>query len=163
MTATYADRKKAAQRERFARDYPEMAAAAFALEDELGRPLTSAELTAVGRSVRTGEPMSPVQESHDDRAGQPGSAIGAPTVAPAAALDAEVAKYIRKGYAVVDRSATQVILQRRKRIGAARTVAAAPVAVVGGLLTVGALAAYRKSKKDTITLTVDATGRVLKS
>ncbi|WP_336628489.1 MULTISPECIES: hypothetical protein [unclassified Microbacterium] len=157
------DRKDARRRERFARDYPDMAAAAFKLEDELGRPLTSAEMTAVGRAVRTGEAVElPTEPAELESLAAPAvPSVQEPEAS--AALNAEVAKYIRQGYAVMDRTLTQVVLQRRKRIGAARTVAAAPVAVVGGLLTVGALAAWRKSKKDTVVLTVDATGRVSKS
>lgn len=164
--------REAAQKARFARDYPEMAAAAEVREAELGRPLTAAEMTELGASIRTGVPLSPVAPSHDDRAGQPGSAIGAPVampqpIAPAlpmsteAPLNTEVAKYARQGYTVTDRSPGQVILQRKKKIGLLYILVMILLAVsVIGLLLLFPLLRMVNRKMETIVLTVDASGRV---
>ncbi|MDR6868766.1 hypothetical protein J2Y69_003390 [Microbacterium resistens] len=165
--------RKAAERERFARGYPEMAAAAAAREAELGRELTAAEMTEVGASIRTGVPLPPVDQvaatprdlpMHEHAAQEALAAdLRADRLAREgdAALNAEVAKYARQGYTVTDRAPGQVILQRKKPIGLFYILVMILLAVtIIGLILLFPILRMVNRKMETIVLTLDTTGRV---
>ncbi|AWY05744.1 hypothetical protein PBI_PERCIVAL_57 [Microbacterium phage Percival] len=78
-----------------------------------------------------------------------------------AALNAEVAKYARKGYTVTDRTPGQVILQRKKPMGFLYLMAMILLAVsVIGLLLIFPLLRAINGKKETVVITVDDAARV---
>ncbi|AWY04895.1 hypothetical protein PBI_FLOOF_59 [Microbacterium phage Floof] len=166
--------RKAAQRERFARDYPEMAAAAAAREIELGRELTASEMSELGASIRTGVPLpkaAPEVAPHirasqdaaeaEHAADFPERVAREAQAAADAALNTEVAKYARQGYTVTDRSPGQVILQRKKPMGFLYLLVMILLAItVIGLLLIFPLLRMVNGKKETVILTVDASGHV---
>lgn len=79
-----------------------------------------------------------------------------------AALDAEVAKYARKGYAVTDRTATQVIMSRRRKVSALAILGIGLLALMTlGIVLLLLIPAIKNRKTDTVVITIDpATGRV---
>lgn len=77
------------------------------------------------------------------------------------AFDREVSKYAREGYSVVDRTPTQVTLQRKKKIGALKPVLLVLLAcTVAGIFFIPLVLGILNRKVETVVISVDDRGKV---
>lgn len=134
MLADRQERARVKAAEKFARDFPELAA----------------QQEAEARAAAQAPAPVPV-------------VMAAPAPAPTSnvALDAEVAKWARQGYTVTDRTPGQVILQRKQKIGAWRILIFVLLAItIIGLFLIPLIARALSRKMETVVVTVDASGKV---
>ncbi|MFV0634464.1 hypothetical protein [Demequina sp.] len=78
-----------------------------------------------------------------------------------ALLDAEVARYVARGYGIESRTPTQVVLAKQRRVGwFCNTLL---VIVTGGLWLIYVIYRLANRKYDRVVLTVDGAGGVHRS